>query len=783
MEQNLTSVIKDSFLQFSGAVLQSRALSDVRDNLKPSARQIFYCMYTDKFIHSKPFQKTLKSIGSAFRMYIHGDSSAEGVIMRAGQPFSMRYPLVEVEGSYGTLIASSSWAAPRYTGARLSALADYLFADLGKNVVNEWRDNYDNTEQYPMILPSKGFYNIVNGNFGLGVGASSSIPQYNLKELNNALITLLLNPDCSFDEIYCEPDFATGATIINAAEVKESHRKGNGAACKIRSTIDWDSKERCLVVTEIPYMVYTETICEELENIISSEDNPGIERFNDLTGKTPLIKIYISKKVTPDKVIKFLYKNTSLQSYYSINFTMLDDGRYPKVFTWKEVLQAHINHEKQVYRKGYQFDLQKIEDRIHIIDGLLICMASIEEVVKLIKSSSSTLDASKALQANFLLDEVQAKAVLDMKLSRLAHLEVKKLKDEKTNLENEANHIRNILNDTSLFNQQLVNGWKEVADKFGDERRTKILQLASDDNNEVIEEKQLVFSLTNKNAIYVGETSSLYTQKRNGVGAKIKLDQGEYVINSLIGNNTDTILLFTSHGNFYHIKANSFAIDEKQFLNNFITILPYETVIAMAVVSKDKNWKYIIFVTEKGIIKKSLLEEYNLKRNVGATAINLDKDDKIISILFTDADKTGIATKFGNFIIINTDTINPIGRAARGVCGIKLNEGDKVVDAKIIPKNTTKLVSITSDGYIKNSDLSEFHITNRGTKGVKIQRTEDFCNFLPIENDLNILIISSTAQIKIKIDDIPNLGRGAQGVKSIKLLSNSKIISLQKLDS
>ena len=223
MEQNLTSTIKESFLQFAGAVLQSRALADVRDNFKPSARQIFYCMYTDKFIHSKPFQKTLKSIGSAFRMYIHGDASAEGVIMRAGQPFAMRYPLVEVEGSYGTLLASGSWAAPRYTSSRLSELASYIFADLDKDVVSEWRDNYDNTERYPMILPSKGFYNLVNGGYGIGVGASSSIPQYNLKELNNALITLIQNPDCSFNDIYCVPDFATGATLINPVEVRSNN--------------------------------------------------------------------------------------------------------------------------------------------------------------------------------------------------------------------------------------------------------------------------------------------------------------------------------------------------------------------------------------------------------------------------------------------------------------------------------------------------------------------------------------------------------------------------------
>ena len=252
---NLTPVIKESFLQFGGAVLQSRALPDARDILKPSARQIFYCLYTDKFVHEKPFQKTLKAIGSAFRMYIHGDSSAEGIIMRAGQPFAMRYPLVEVEGSYGTLLASGSWAAPRYTNARLSHLANYLFVDINKDVISEWRDNYDDTEQYPMVLPSKGYYNIVNGSYGIGVGAASSIPQYNLKEVNEALIKLLWNADISFDEIYCAPDFATGAVMLNAKEVKESHRNGTGSSCKLRSVIEFDSKERCLMVTEIPYMV------------------------------------------------------------------------------------------------------------------------------------------------------------------------------------------------------------------------------------------------------------------------------------------------------------------------------------------------------------------------------------------------------------------------------------------------------------------------------------------------------------------------------------------------
>ena len=336
---NLTPIIKDSFLQFSGAVLQSRALSDARDNMKPSVRQIFYCMYTDGFTHNKPFKKTLKAIGSAFRVYIHCDSSAEGIIMRAAQPFAYRYPLVETEGSYGTLMSANSYAAPRYTSSRLSELADYLFADLNKDTIDEWRDNYDDTEKYPMVLPCKGFFPIVNGNFGLGVGMSASIPQYNLKEVNEALIKLLWNSDIPFEEIYVAPDFATGAILLNADDVKESHRTGHGYACKLRSVVTFDSKERCLIVTEIPYMVYTNTICEELESIVNGEENPGIDRFNDLTGEKPLIKIYLSKNANPDKVLKYLFKNTSLQSHYGINFTILENGRYPKVFNWKQLLQ------------------------------------------------------------------------------------------------------------------------------------------------------------------------------------------------------------------------------------------------------------------------------------------------------------------------------------------------------------------------------------------------------------------------------------------------------------
>ena len=776
---NLNEIIKESFSQYAGAVLQSRALVDVRDGLKPSARQIFYSMLQHKLTASNPHKKTANAVGMAMAdYYIHGDSSCEGIIMRAGQPFAMRYPLVDVKGNAGTLMESGNWAAMRYTESRLSKIAGQIFIDIDKETINDWRDSYDNTKQYPSVLPSKGFYNIVNGTQGISVGMASSIPQFNLRELNNALIYLIDHPDCDFEDIYCAPDFATGAILYNENEIKTSLKNGYGAACKLRSVINFDSKERCFVVTEIPYGVYTNTICGQLEEIINGENNPGIDRFNDLTGKTPLIKIYINKKANPDKILTYLYKNTSLQYYYGINFTALDNGKYPKVFTWKEMLEAHIHHEADVYRNGFQFDLRKINNRLWIIKGLLICLASIDEVVHTIKSSASTAAASMALQQKFLLDEIQAKAVLDMKLSRLAHLEIKKLEEEQEKLQQEAAHIQEILENTDLFNNELKKGWREVADKYGDVRRTKIINLTTD-GSEPIEKKQLLLSFTNLGSVFVSETSTLYSQKRNGVGLKFKLDNGEYIIDSVIGENIDTILFFTSHGNFYHLKMNDFAIGEKQYLSNFVTLLPYESIIAAEVATKQNSAPYIIFITKNGIIKKSALEEYNMKRNVGATAIKLDNGDTIVSVLFTNEENIGIASRAGNFIMIETKDIRALGRIARGVSGMKLNEGDYVVSARLI-KDTDEIVSITEDGYIKRSAIGEFHITGRATKGVKIQNTLALCDFLPItsSHDIDLLVISTSAQIRLKIQDIPLLSRGAQGVKAIKLSNNSKIINL-----
>lgn len=781
----LKPVIEQSFAQYAGMVIQSRALVDARDGLKPSARQIFYSMLLHKLTHNNPYKKTANAVGMAMAdFYIHGDSSCEGIIMRAGQNFAMRYPLVDVKGNSGSLIESGNWAAMRYTESRLSALSNILFTDIDKDTITEWRDSYDNTKQYPAVLPSKGFYNLCNGTSGIAVGLASSIPQFNLNELNKALINLIQNPDCDFDDIYCAPDFATGAILLNADEVKESLRVGNGQACKLRSVVEFDTAERCFIVKEIPYSVYTNTICKQLEEIIESEENPGIERFNDLTGATPLIKIYLAKKANPDKVLKYLYKNTSLQYYYGINLTMLDGGKYPKVFTWREALQAHIDHEKVVYRCGFEYDLNKMKFRVHIIDGLLICIARIEEVIQTIKSSSSTAEASARLQKEYLLDADQAKAVLDLKLSRLAHLEVTKLNGEKNDLLEKISTLEQILNNEELFNNELIKGWKEVAAKYGDARRTRILNISKEDEEEPTEVRNLILNFTNKGGIYVTESSSLYTQRRGGVGNKFKMEKGEYIVGTETGDNTDIVLLFSDKGNFFQIKMSEFPVNEKTYITQFITMTATESICNAAVYAKNEN-KNIYFITKNGLLKKSLLSEYYLKRGNSARAINLDNDDEIVSVFFGNDDlDCGILSSDGNFIMFKTDDVKSIGRIARGIKAIKLNDGAFVQDARMIPKDTKAIISVTKKGLTKQTNINEFSYTNKNTKGSKIQGlvTNDMVvSFDALGAETEIIVTSTTSQIRVAAAEIPMLSRSAQGVHVIKLKPLERVIQIEKI--
>ena len=752
--ENMEQIIKDCMIQYSGAVLQSRALVDVRDCLKPSARQIFYCMYTDKFTSNKPFKKTLKAIGSAARMFIHGDSSCEGIIMRAGQPFAMRYPLVEVEGSEGNLTASGNWSAPRYTASRLSGICDSLFKDIEKNTISEWRDNYDDTEQYPAVLPSKSFYNIVNGTFGIGTGLAASIPQFNLKELNESLKKLLLNPNISDEELIIMPDFATGAILLNGNEIKQSLKNGTGPSCKLRSVINWNEPEKCLIVTEIPYGVYTKTICGELEQIIESEDNPGIDRFNDLTGTQPLIKIYINKKADYKEILSYLYNKTSLQYYYGINMTMLDNGRFPKIFTWKEALQAHINHEKIVYRRGFEYDLAKIEHRIHIIDGLLICLAAIDEVISVIKKSSSTVDAATNLQHNFLLDEEQAKAVLAIKLASLAKLEVEKLEQEKIKLTQEANRIKIILENEKEFNQQLINGWDEVSKKFGDTRRTIIYDNYQDEKPpKLIKNIDIYINLHDK-----------YIVKDRGK-QKIRVYKKDRIVYTMSGTTEDNFYLFTNIGKCYKVSLESFTEETEGDISKKLGYAEGEhTVGSYNPFAQDK---YVFFFTKFGLIKKMEINEF-LSMKKTCSVITLNDLDEVVTVLFGNGNEEIImASKQGQAVRFEGANITSYKRNSKGIQGMKLEPlVGEIADAAFVTADTAYIITDTSDAMIKRTPISEFPTQGRATKGRiahKLNDGEILVEIYGISEDEKVYYSENFGDIEL--ENIPELGRDKKGAK------------------
>lgn len=751
----LKPVVEESFTQYAGAVLQSRALVDVRDCIKPSARQIFYCMQTDKFTHDKPFRKTLKAVGSAMRMYIHGDASCEGVIMRAGQPFAMRYPLVEVEGSHGNLMESGNWAAPRYTSARLSPLASYLFKDMDKNTIDDWRDNYDDTEKYPAVLPSKGYYNICNGSFGIGIGMGSSIPQFNLAEVNNALIRLLLNPSVAAKDLVCLPDFATGATLMNGSEVRESLVKGSGKACQLRATINYDSKDNCLVVTEIPYGVYTNTICGELEAILESEDNPGIDRFNDLTGETPLIKIYLTKAANASTVTRYLYKNTSLQYWYAVNFTMLEGGKYPRVYGWKEVLQAHIDHEKVVYRRAFEFDRQKALDRLHIVEGILIAIANIDEVVQTIKQSVSTAAAAKALQERFLLDEPQTKAILDMKLSRLAHLEVEKFENEKQSLQNEIARIEKILGDERLFNDQLIVGWREVAAKFGDTRRTQVLDCETTEEGETAEverkEEPTLNLFTAANGVLCLPVAAKYT-----LNDKSSPYKNVTVVGGYTSTSTTTCYIYNDAGQVSAVNGTELDVG---------AINPLSIGGNIVGAAQGMNKKYLITVSNCGTVKKSLMSDYGFKRTTAACKV---RNGEAI-ILVGGANEDDFVFLLNENHKITKLAIGELTTTGRATIGAKGNDGQKVLCAAIGSDKDTFFTAAGNKGKFTKGDA--FVVNARGSSG---QVVTDDTSFIGCVGTSGVFVIEKGNKIT-QILPVTIKGKTAVGAK-ISAVPDPKIV-------
>lgn len=781
----VSDALQAFYVPYASYVIQTRALPDARDGLKTGARFILYSQFKDKLTYKEKKRKAVATVNAATRFSPHGDASILGTAVRMSQDFSLRYPVIEVQGNNGSYLSGDDYSQARYLEMRGNKIAWDMTYLLNKNTIDEWKLNYTEEEEYPTVLPSKFPYALVNGSFGIGVACSSSLPPHNLNDVCEAVVKLINNPDISFEEIYCPIDFPTGGTIINENAVKESLKNGRGKAALVRATVDYDSDHNELIVTEIPYMTFTNTIVKSISKAIDEGVLSGVDSVIDGTDYDGC-KIYIqlTKGANVNRVLKLLYKHTALQNSYSINMNMLENGKTPKLFTWKEAMQAYINHLRDIIVKAYKFDLDKLLKRIHILEGLIVAYQNIEDVVKIIRAAASTSSAKTDLIKNFGLSEEQAEAILKMKLSSLTHLEIEKLEKEKIEKEEQANYIKEILSSEENIKKEMIKDVLTIKEEYGDSRRTKNINLdfsSEAEDAEPIEKKELLIHYTNLGNLYTTESSTLLRTRRGTKGTKVKLATNEVITQTLRDDNFSSLLVFSNRGTMYHIATDDLPLNSKINIAQLFEFKADECPTALTTIQRRDNIDYFIFITKQGMIKKTSAKEYNIKKGRSLKAINLKEEDEVLKVLFINNEDISLLTNNGNFVRIATDEITPIGRAAAGVKGIKLNEGDFVISAHATPAQGKILITVSENGIVKKTLFNEYPLNNRGIKGKKISEVRDgdrIIDYLILEEDSDIIIIVNKKSIKINTSELRELSRGAIGVKGVDLKDNEKVVGL-----
>lgn len=677
MERNLTETLSQSFLDYAAYTIQRRAIPDVRDMLKFSTRQLLHAAWHEGVTHNKDFKKGIKLNGIATFSYCHGDSSSFGNYVRMAKPFCNNVCLMEAQGNAGTLMNPDDHAAPRYLELREAEITDILFQGLKKNAITEWEDTYDNLNKFPLVLPSIGYWNIVNPCQGIATSCATSTPGFNLREVNAAIIKLLKNPNASFNELYCVPDFPTGGYLINPGEVRQSLEQGQGKACRLRAKIDYDGKRNVLVITEVPYSVFTNTIVKQVREIIAEDEFGDIEDITDFTGKQCLIEIRLKKGVNAANVLKRLYKDTSLEYSYGINMLMLDHGRFPRIFGWKDALQAYIDHIRECKRRELEYDFNKLKARNHILDGLLIAIADIDETIHIIKSSASSAAAKAALMRHYDIDEDQAKAILDIKLARLAHLEALELESERKQNQLEIDRLSDILSHQDKLDEVLISILQEVADKFGDERRTKILTITEEPEEE-IEEKEINVNIA---------------------GDKLRINPKKVAGQNTSTTNLGTLVCVSSAGLLYKISMRD--VEEGKTYSVSQLTKAADAIVGIYDLSNINLNKYWVFITKNGLIKKSPVKEYNYVGRQGTKMLKLKDDDAVIAVYLLSGDKDMISVHTSDkfYAHYSGQEIPESGKAAMGVKAINLGANQTIIKAQLNPTG--------------------LKITGRAVKGVK----------------------------------------------------------------
>ena len=763
-EVDLSKEMRTSFLSYAMSVLVSRALPDVRDGMKPVHRRILYVMNDLGITSDKGYKKSARIVGEVMGKYHpHGDTAIYESMVRMAQDFSYRYPLVDGQGNFGSIDGDSA-AAMRYTEARMSKIASELLRDLNKNTV-DFQDNYDGNEKEPVVLPSRFPNILVNGATGIAVGMATSIPPHNLGEVIDALLALIKNPDISIEGLMNfikGPDFPTGGCIMGLSQVRKAYMTGNGAItirakCDIH---DMGNGKSEIIVTEIPYMVNKSRLIERIAEVVNNKTIEGIVNLQDESNRDGIrLVIELRRDVNPSVILNNLYKHTQLQSTFSVNMLALDKGQ-PKVLNLKEVLECYSRHQVEVITRRTQYDLERAEARAHIIEGLLIALADIDEVVQTIKKSKTTEDAINGLMKNFLLTELQSKAILEMRLQRLVGLEVEKLKEELVELKKNIANLKDILKHHSRKLDIIIEELKDIKERFNEVRKTEI-SLSDDlviEDADLIPVEDVIITVTNKGYVKRMTVDTYKAQNRGGKGITgAKLADDDFVERVLFTSTHDDLLFFSSLGKVFKLKAFQIPYTSRTAKGlPIVNLLNFEENERIATVMninmEEQKEGFFIFATRQGIVKKTEISAFDNIRANGIKAILLNDDDELFKVAVTDGEKDIVlGASNGKGIRFSESDIRPMGRISAGVRGLKVEEGERMVGMAIVNTDGDEIVIVTENGYGKRTNVDAFRVQVRGGKGVKslniTKKNGKMIALTTVRGDEDLLVITDKGMV------------------------------------
>ena len=797
IEHEIYDEMKNSYIDYAMSVIVGRALPDVRDGLKPVHRRILYGMQQLGTTPDKPHKKSARIVGEVMGKYHpHGDSSIYDAMVKLAQDFSTRYPLVDGHGNFGSVDGDGA-AASRYTEARMSPFSLQMIRDIEKDTV-DFVDNYDGEEQEPVVLPSRVPNLLINGSNGIAVGMATSIPPHNLGETIDATCKLIDEPDCSVDDlikIIKAPDFPTGATILGRHAADEAYRTGQGKV-NVRSVCEIEESKRGkmqIIVSEIPYQVNKARLIESMAELVKDKKIEGISDIRDESNREGTrIVIELKKDVNPSVILNRLYKHTALQTSISMIMLALVDGE-PKVLNLKEILEEYIKHQKIVVTRRTKFDLAKAEARAHIVEGLLIALDNIDEVIKTIRSSYN--DAKEKLMVRFGLSEIQAQAILDMRLAKLQGLEREKLQNEYEELQKKIAYYKSILADEHLLMGVIKDELIEIKNKWSDPRRTKIVADDGElDEEALIDEEDVAVTLTHLGYVKRVPIDTYKAQRRGGKGIQgLTTRENDFVRDLIITSTHDYLMFFTDMGRVYKIKA--YEIPEASRtakgtpVINFLNLNSSERVTAVIPIREFADNQSLVMVTKKGTIKKTPLSEFDTNRKTGLIAITLKEGDKLISVAQASGnDNVYVVTKEGKAIAFSEDDVRPMGRNAGGVRAILLEGEDEVVSMELDNEQKRKMLVITENGFGKRTPLDEYRLQARGGKGVatydktKFDKTGLLVGATLVNDEDEVMVINSNGVIiRIKANEVSKSGRTTQGVKIMRVEKGNRIVSFAKV--